>query len=417
MEVTMIQAISLILIALFMAWRYSKTEADPDIAMFSMQAVTGARYGRDFVDCKTPFIHWWFVGIGKLVGNEIENIKFAHHLIVGLSGLILYLVTGNFWGALVLTVLINSGWLWTFTGNIGQVPAALLVFAIAGGINSWVACTLAVLAVLMEPKLLPTFIALGIIYAWYIPSLIWLGTGIIIAIILYMTQRQFIWWLYEAVILIPKRMNQTRRKHKLYEWSPWFTSQAVAYFLPWIIFAVWARPDPLYWLPAFLYLLFISFGMVIRPHHLIPLIPWIAMAGIDPVITLALVSVDFVSSGLYLGDIWTRFYRGFITDIRLAKMAGEFLKGVPGILWVNGMHSHVYTYAMKAPPFGLIEQVEINQVALERRKIMQAAWTDQPPEWVVITPGPQPVQFDTSGFRLVNQFGPVKVYGRGRKHG
>lgn len=395
---TLTLSISLIVIAAFVAWRYSKTEADPDIAMFTLAGFTGAWYGRDFVDCKSPLVHLWFYGITKMVGTDMARVKFAHHLLVGASSVIYYLISGDYWGALAFTTLINSGWLFAFTGNVGQVPAALFLIALAVQ-QPWIGCSLLVIAVLYEPKLLFSMAAMVIWRGWYEPAFAWIGVGLLLAVFLFYYKRQWFDWLIEANVIIPYRMNKVRPG--LYEWSPWFTSHAMLYILPWVIAAVYANNNIWYWLPAVIYAVFISLGRVIRPHHLLPIVPWIAASGISPAWVLGLVCVDFLSSGFYMGDIWTRFYRFFIDPARECKEVGELLANKSGMVWVSGMHTEVYTYAQKFPPYGLVEQIEINSVATERRRMMIEQFRHNPPDWVVETPNPNGVNFDGYGFEIV----------------
>ena len=109
----------LVLLTLFYAWRYAGMVIDPDWAMFNLQAFTGSRYGKDFVDCKTPAIHWWYYGIAKVVGADIWKVRFLHHTLIGLGCVALYFLTG-FWSALTLLILVQSAWLLAFHGNVGQ---------------------------------------------------------------------------------------------------------------------------------------------------------------------------------------------------------------------------------------------------------------------------------------------------------
>ena len=92
----MIQGLVLMAIATFMAWRLSKTEADPDFAMFSLSGFTGSWYGRDFADCKTPMIHLWYHLLHKISNGSIERVKFLHHFILGMVGTLYYAITGSF---------------------------------------------------------------------------------------------------------------------------------------------------------------------------------------------------------------------------------------------------------------------------------------------------------------------------------
>ena len=85
----------LLLISLYTAWRYSKLEVDPDWAYFNLWGFTGAKYGKDFPDCKTPFIHLYYLGLSKIVGADVSRIKFANHFLMGLGGIAVYLLSDN----------------------------------------------------------------------------------------------------------------------------------------------------------------------------------------------------------------------------------------------------------------------------------------------------------------------------------
>src|SRR5512147_2577943 len=122
--------ILLLLVCAWYAWRYSRAELDPDMTAFTLQAFTGARYGKDFADCKTPGIHWWFLLITKVVGKSVPRVKFANTFLVSLPSLAILYYTGNFWAGLAFIILVNSGWLIGFHGNVGQVPAGLFAMAL-----------------------------------------------------------------------------------------------------------------------------------------------------------------------------------------------------------------------------------------------------------------------------------------------
>ena len=67
----------LALVALWYAWRYSKSTIDPDWAMFNFEGFCNSWYGRDYLDCKTPLIHLWYWAIAKVVGKDVARVKFA----------------------------------------------------------------------------------------------------------------------------------------------------------------------------------------------------------------------------------------------------------------------------------------------------------------------------------------------------
>ena len=387
----------LLLISAYTSWRYSKTNADPDWAMFNLAAFTGSWYGRDWCDCKTPIIHLWYYALAKIVGVDIARVKFANHFLIGSFGSIYYLITGDMAGALAYTVIVNSPFLWAFHGNVSQLPAAFFLLALAIK-DPWIACSFAVLAVLTDPKFLPSFLPMVFIYNWYYPAFVWLGFGILLAGYLYQFQKHVFDWVIEGSIIIPWRMSKNR--DGLYIWMPWWTPGALMYILPWVLLAVLGKSDLVYWIPALIHLAVLMSGQVIRGNHLIPFAAWIANAGLPIDYTIGLSLIDFVANGFLLGNIWERHYIGFAQQIESAKKAGEWLRDKPGILWVNGMHTEVYIYARKPVPYGLAEQIEIREVNHERREAMKVKWKRTVPDYVVETPSPA-VQFTPNGYEGV----------------
>jgi len=405
-----------ILLALFptsvIAWRYAKAPADPDYALFNLPAICGSWYGRDFPDCKTPAIHVWFWLLSKIVGRDIARIKFAHHFIIGAAGsTLVLLLQGNFWKALAFATLINSAWLYAFHGNVGQVPALLVLGSLLIANQPWLAAGLALAAVLFEPKLLPSFGAMVIIYGWWLPAAIYAAIGAICWLLL--QRREIGRWIWESSVTIPMRIAAARGKQGWsYPWVPWYTAVALLYLLPWTVAAVWSRSDLIFWIPAVIYMIVISLGKVIRNNHLLPIVPWIALAIGMPEWVLALTAIDWLTSGLYLGNLWFRFYPSINQSVHDARVAGEWLKDKPGSLWSNGMFSAcVYLYSGKPVDYGLTENIEVREVAHERVKAMKRMWKGNPADWIVETDNPL-VRFTGKGYSLVGELATVKIWRR-----
>ena len=395
-----------------LSWRYSKLTIGPDFAYFNLWSLTGARYGRDFPDCKTPLIHLWFLGISKVVGKSTARILFAHHLLLGLGASSVLFFGATFWQALALVMLVNSGWLLAFHGNVGQHPAIFLVLALLT--DGWVAAVFIVMATVWNVKLAPTALVMGLIngYWWQAGIVYCILLIIIIVSILAARKPEVLRWLIESVWIIPQRIQKLRTAKQWYPWAPPFTSRALLYILPWVFAGVYSKPELLYWLPAIVFVILSAWGKVIRPNHLLPLVAWIAIADIPPLMVVTLVAIDIISGGLYLPDLWERFYNpGFSYQLENLREVGERLYLEPGTLWVNGIGTSVYAYAQKPPTFGMVEQIEIREVSPERRKIMQQAWFLYPPDWVVETPTPM-IDFDHRGYLPVGQYGEVKVWRR-----
>ena len=398
--------ISLLALTVFLAWRYSRTSIDPDWAYFNLRTFTGARYGYDFADCKTPGVHWYYYALSKIVGANIARIRFANHLLVGSSGMALFALTANFPAALAFTLLVNSGWLLTFHGNVGQVPAALIAVALA--FHHPAASVLWLAAAFYEPKLAPSFAVYAVLHGWWFLTL-----SIPLAVAFYLSFRDRTWFklFVESSLLIPARMAKNRSSET---WIPWFTANPLLYVLPWIAAGTATKPDFLYWLPALVYLAFIATGRVIRPNHFIPLVPWLALSGLSLNTVLVLVGIDVISSGLYLGNVWSRYYPALNDFNDEARKVGEWLRDKPGTIYVNGIHSGIYVHARKPVILGMTEQIEIREVAVERRNEMLQRWKKSPPDWVVAGEVPG-IHFKAIGYMQAATIGSNVIYRKGRQ--
>jgi len=393
----------LVALSTFMAWRYARMAVDPDLATYLLPATTDAVYGKDFVDCKTPAIYAWFYFLRGLVGQNVERIMFANHVLIGAGGGLLVLwLTGDFWKALTFTILISSGWLLAFHGNVGQIPAVLLVVALAAP-SPWVAATAGAVAVLFEPKLLLCFIAMVAIYRWWIPAAVLAAVGVSGAATVRLLWPKAWGAIWESSVVLPMRVKKNRaRVAHLYNWVPSYTAVALLYFLPWLVFGVWGNPTILYWLPATLYLLVAGAGVVLRPNHFLPLVAWVALAQTSPQMVFALTLIDWTAGGFYLGNLWVRFYPALAVPADEMRKIGLAMRDRVGGMWVNGMWSTcVYVYSGKKPLYGMTENIELSTAAVERRHKMKEAWRTRPAEWVVETPV-QDAKFTRNGYTSVS---------------
>ena len=405
-------ALVLLLINVFFAWRYAKMPVESDFASFNMWGMTGAVYGRDFVDCKSPLVHLWMLLLSK-VKRDIVVIRLLHFLVTGLPSIIYYAVTKDFAGALAFLVLVHSGWLLTFHGNVGDIPAGLIFLALVMP-NPWLFVLLLGIATLYEPKLIVAtglMVLLRIVSVWQ-PVLVY---GIIFAIgagLLFYENYKGFAWIIESSFTIPKRLVKARKGH--YGYMPQHTATAFMFFLPWLAAGIYSKPDPIYWLPAIVLLVFQFAGSVIRANHLIPLIAWIAASGIKPELAYTLVLIDFLSAGLYIGNIWNRFYPGLDDVTKDSVAVGNWLKDKPGILWVNSMWTQLYLYAQKKPIYGMTEMIEVNRVVPERRKIMRDKIKKQPPDWIAVSHDTN-VEYDYTNYEQVAKSGYFAIYKRRAK--
>ena len=403
--------VGLLTINSYIAWRYSKMPVESDFGIFAMWGMTGAAYGRDFVDCKSPGVHLWLLLLSK-VKRDIKVVRLLHFFVTGLPSVIYYAFTRDYTGALAFLILIHSGWLYAFHGNVGDIPAGLIFLALITG-NPWLFMALLVVATLYEPKLV---VATGLMTLIKVQT-VWLPTvvyGAVIGAAAYMLwrYRRSEWdVLVESAYTIPKRMISSRKG--LYKFMPSFTSIPFMYILPWLFAGIYSKPELLYWLPAIVLIAFQFVGKVIRPNHLLPLAAWIAAAGIRPEIVFALATTDLLSAAMYTGNIWARFYPYCDAITKDAKEVGEWLKGRPGVLWVNSMWAQIYLYADKKPTYGMMEIIEVNDVATERREIMNKNISNNPPDWIV-TDETARVGYDYRNYRNVAKVSDFIVYKRVR---
>jgi hypothetical protein len=383
-------------INLFYTWRYAGLNIDPDFALFNMAGQVGSWYGKDFVDCKSPLVHFWFWLLSK-VWPSVYGVRFLHHFITGVPGIIYTLITGDIWGGLAFIVMIHSGFLYAFHGNVGDIPAGLILIALAVG-NPWIAVGLFCLAVLYEPKLIVAFLPWVALYGFWWQAGAALGLGLVAALAIWYFKHP--WWeiLMEANIIIPKRM--AKRRKGVYRWMPQFTAMAVLYLGAWVVASTFDGVDLFYFIPALIYFLFNFLGSVVRPNHLLPLVGFISASGIPPALVVGLSVVDFAAAGFYFGDIWFRFYPGLRDVIQASKQAGEYLKDRDGTLWVSSMFSEIYIWAKKPILYGMTEQIEISQVANERRKIVRTRLANNPPRYIVEEPG-YGLGFDKAGYKPI----------------
>jgi hypothetical protein len=396
----MILVIACLLIpTMWVSWRYAITPVDPDIALFMLPRFTGSWYGRDFVDCKTPGIYLWYYLISFLVGKSIERVRFTSHLILGFGGgMLVYTLTGNFWASLAFSTLINSGFIYAFHGNVGQVPAVLIVVALLVA-DPWIACAAMFVAVLFEPKLGFSWVAMAIIQGWWTPFAVYSGVFILTVLVSFRTQ--VFQWIWESSVRIPAIMGKYRTVMlgHYHPWVPHFMAIPIVFLMPWIMLAVWSKPDVLFWIPPALYMIFIALGQAIRPNHLIPLAAWIAIPQVNAMWVFTLVLSMWLASGFYLGNIWLRFYPSLDTICTECKRVGLLVKDTVGTMWVNGMFSTcVYLYAGKKVPYGMTESIELRDASPDRRKVMVTKWKKHPSDYVVETPDPV-IQFQPTGYQ------------------
>lgn len=395
--------------SVWVAWQYAKIPSDPDFGLFALRGLTGTKLG-EVVDCKSPGVHLWYWLLAVVSGRDERRVRFLHSLIVSWTGALLaYGLTGNGWAALAMATLLQSGWLMAFHGNVDQIPAVLWLVVIAAP-SPWLAAGVALLAVAFEPKLIFSMLGASVLGGWWLELLPLMALGGLACLALWKFWPDTWAWVWEWGWVIPGRMHARRVKEHLYKFfMPWFTSQSALFLLPWLAGAILARPDWRYWLPLALYLGLVAYGRVVRNLHLFPVAAYVALSGISPEWVITLAATDWISAGLYLPDIWLRHYGALRESCNSAEAVGRWLKDKPGTLWVNGIETQIHIYAGKPAPFGMTEQVEMREVATERRELFRERFKECPPDWVVIGTHPG-LKFRPTGYSLIGSIESFQVY-------
>jgi hypothetical protein len=75
------------------------------------------------------------------------------------------------------------------------------------------------------------------------------------------------------------------------------------------------------------------------------------------------------------------------------------------------MWAQIYLYANKKPTYGMMEIIEVNDVATERREIMNKNISNTPPDWIV-TDETARVGYDYKKYRNVAKINNFVVYKR-----
>jgi len=370
--------------------------------MFNLWGFTGARFGEGFFDCKMPGIHLFYLLITKIVGKSVPRVRFMSTVVVSIPGIILYYMTGSFWIGLAFITMINSGWLLSFHGNVGQIPAGLMAISMVSH-DPWLSIPLWLGSLFVESKAIVLMIPLFLFNGWYLQLGIAFGIAGLVAILIRLLYPKVWGYLWEANIVIAGRLRQYRINCIKNEcvYGDNYMCSGLGHILPWVLIGVANKPDIAYWIPIAMYMALIFFGIAVRPNHFIVLIPWVILAGIPWQIVLALCAADVLSALGYWKHIWIRFYPAIHNMNYEGREIGLYLKDKPGTLWVNSMNTGIYVYAQKKPYNGFCEQVEMNDTVHERRKAWVEKWKENPPDWVVKGVGSGYKFEPRAGYKLV----------------
>ncbi len=349
----------------WIAWRYSRLPLGQDEGLWLLWGFTGARPYRDHVDCKPPGIHVWYWILAKLTGRNVALVRFFHVALIGAFAVLACLLSGNLHAGLIFTSLVQSAWLFAYHAPAEQVSAGFFMLALLAG--PWLAALCLGLALFFNLKLAPTAILLMLLHGWWIQ----LATAITLCALLggagYLLYPQGIKAVWYSTISVSARLVRWRKgqgQHIVPRWDAYFATPLLL-IAPAALASFMARPDPILWLAAATYITTNALGRVWRPYHWIPLAAILAVAA-TPYAAFIL-AADWISNGLYLGDIIGRTRPAVARMLDAARAVGVRLRLMQGTLMVNGEYTQIYIYARKRPATPLVEQVEIRHVVPERR--------------------------------------------------
>ena len=92
---------------------------------------------------------------------------------------------------------------------------------------------------------------------------------------------------------------------------------------------------------------------------------------------------------------------------------GDAVLATPALRAIRNHYpnSSIYLYANKKPQHGMMEVVEVNSVAKERREVMLKALIKSPPDWIVLD-DTAIVEYDYNKYRNVAKINNFNVYKR-----
>lgn len=390
---------------LWIAWRYSRLPLGEDEGLWMLWGFTGARPYLDDVDCKPPGIHLWLWLLARLSGRKIRLTKFLQHAAVGGFAIAAYRLSGSLNAGLIFTALAQSAWLRAYHAPLETTSAGFLLLALL--LDPWPATICLALAVLFNLKLGPPGLLYMLLHGWW-PEL---GAAALAATTIFA-----LWILlwpscFRAVaygcITVSRRLVRTRQRggqRIVPRWDPYLVTPMLL-VVPAVCAAILARPDPILWTVAAAYIAVNLQGRVWRPYHWIPLAAFAAAAA--PSAAILFLLADWITNGVYLGNVIDRTQPGTLQLGEDARAVGEALRLMRGALWVQDEQTQIYIYAGKRPA-GPVEQVEIRHVIPERKDRREQS--RQQIDLLVL--GPDSIPFAPRGFRTTLVRGPFAVLTR-----
>lgn len=409
MDTRLIASIAILAaVNIWISWRYAFQPIGPDEGIWLLWGFTGAKYGKDFTDCKPPGIHLWMLFLSWITRRNLWLVKFIHHMTVGAIIIAVYLQTQSLGAGLMATAILQSAWLKAFQSWMDALSGALLLLAVVS--DPWFAVLFVVMACFMNVKVVvPGFLYLFLAGMWYQ----------IVAMSIFCAVAAGIWYLISPSSLkltwfgsveVPRRMKAWRKGTATPDFVLWHEPWAVSliFLVPAVGICLGSSLDYRLWLPAVGYVLFNAYGGVWRPNHWMPLAV-IAATCPPPELAALVLLAEIISVRGYLGNVWGITYPGIASSLLEAQVIGENVADLSGDLWVNSFHTQIYVYAKKKPYTGQVEQLEIRDVTPELNRLRDRTLKKFPPDNIVVGPGS--VGGYPSGYEQVGAFGKFIVLG------
>jgi len=400
-----LDVVLLLALNVWIAWRYSQLPLGQDEGLWLLWGFTGARPYLDHVDCKPPGIHVWYWILAKLTRRNIALVRFIHVTLIGAFAILAYLLSGSLHAGLIFTSFVQSAWLYAYHAQAEQLSAGFLMLALLVG--PWLATLCLGLALFFNLKLAPAAILLMLLHGWWIQLVAAAAVCALIGgagFLLYPQGLKAMWY---GTISISARLVRWRKgqgQQIVPRWDAYFATPLLL-IVPAALASFLARPDPVLWLAAATYIVTNALGRVWRPYHWIPLAAIMAVAATP--YAAFLLAADWISNGLYLGDIIGRTRPAVARMLVAAKAVGERLRTMQGTLLVKDEYTQIYIYARKRPATPLVEQVEIRHVVPERRYGAQGGGY---PDLIVC--GPNSIYAPSMGYQTALVHPPFQVLAR-----
>lgn len=373
----------------WIAWRYSRLPVSQDEGLWMLWGFTGSRPYIDHVDCKPPGVHLWCWALARITRFNPYACRLVHQLTLGAIAITAYCLSGNVSAAICFIIVAQSAWFEGYFAWVEAISAGLwlLAFYSAPGI----AVGLLALAWLFNLKLVLPTLAFALLRGWFVEAAVALSVLTLALVVLFFVAPALSRALWYGCVTVPERLLHARHAR----WS--FRGLDANRLVPPLLVVTLAISgaahgfDSSAWAAAAIYIGFNAMGKVWRPYHWIPLAPTLATAA--PPIALAMIAVDLITNGLYLGDVVARRRPAVARYLKAAQNIGREIAGNAGRLWVYGQFTQLYVYARARPALLPVEQVEIRYVIPERRE-RSGALADV--DTLVICPGE--IRFFPEGF-------------------